>query len=191
MPMPPTTPVPFVARTLLGLALLASACGEGKDARGPLSAREFVLAHDDNRATSALTFPNLTYESLVRLELPPGSHRPLRLRMMAEAAGTVAVTLYENAVLETPGEEIHVITREFVGDDLSSGKDGRWVVEDLRDLRELKGTVWIGVRKVGGAPALWTSAVSGQSYLRDRDPTSAMGLLPVKRTVMVRLEVLP
>ncbi|MES1204839.1 MAG: hypothetical protein ABUS79_02775 [Pseudomonadota bacterium] len=176
----------------LALACAGLACAGGQDAHGPRSSRELILAHDDNRATSSLTFPNLTYESIVRLELPPGPHRPLRLRVMAQAAGTVAIAFYENAVLECPGEEIRVITRELVDDDLSNGKDGRWAVEDLRELPELKGTIWLGVRKVAGAPAIWTSAVvSGQTYLRDRDPTSAMGLLPVKRTPMIRLELLP
>lgn len=75
---------------------------------------------------------------------------------------------------------------------MSNGKDGRWALADLRDRPALTGVVWLGMRKTAGEPALWTSAVvSGQSYLRDRDPKRAMGLLPVKRTPMVRLEFLP
>jgi hypothetical protein len=150
------------------------------------------MAYDDNRATASLVFPSLTYESILRLELPDGKHRPQRLRLQASAPGTLAITLYENDLLESPGEPIFEVTRELVGEDVSNGKDGRWVLADLRDRPELKGVVWIGMRKTAGEPAIWTSAVvSGQSYLRDRDPKKAMGLLPVKRTPMVRLEVLP
>ena len=142
-------------------------------ARNP---RELIFAYDDNHATASLTFPSLTYESIVRFELPPGKHRPLRLRLLAQSSGTVAITIYDNSVFECPGEPIHVITRELLSDDLSNGKDSRWIVEDLQDLPPLKGTLWMGVRKIGGEPSLWTSAVvSGQSYLRDRDPARALG----------------
>jgi hypothetical protein len=179
-------------RRLLTLGVLVVCCAPGPDPLRARNPRELIFGYDDNRATASLAFPSLTYESIVRIELPPGKHRPLRLRLLAHTAGTVTITIYENNVLETPGDPIHVLTRELLPDDLSDGKDGRWVVEDLQDLSPLKGTVWVGVRKVGGEPSLWTSAVvSGQSYLRDRDPNRALGLLPVKRTPMIRLEVLP
>jgi hypothetical protein len=177
---------------LLAAGILASGCAHAPQPTGPHYPRELVLAFDDNRASAVLALPSLTYESIVRFELPAGKHRPLRLRMQAEAAGTVVIALYENSVLESPGETIRELTREIVPDDLSSGRDGRWVVQDLEGVAPLTGTVWIGVRKLAGAPALWTSTiVSGQTYLRDRDPRHALGLLPVKRTPMIRLELLP
>lgn len=183
--------VVFVCR-LVGFVVLVLGCGHGPDPLGTPHSRELILAHDDGRVSASLTFPNLTYESLLRFELPPGKHRPLRLRLMAESAGAIAITFYDNNVLETPGEEIFVINRELVPDDLAGAKDSRWVVQDLRDVPPLQGVVWIGVRKVGGAPSIWTSSVvSGQTYLRDRNPASGMGLLPVKRTPLIRLEVLP
>ncbi len=177
---------------LLTIGCLTIACAHGPDPLRPRNPRELVFAYDDNHATTSMAFPNLTYESLLRFELPSGKHRPLRLRLQAQSAGTVAITIYDNSVLECPGESIHVIVRDFLPDDLSNGKDSRWIVEDLQDLPPLTGILWIGIRKVGGEPALWTSAVvSGQSYLRDRDPSRALGVLPVKRTPMLRLEVLP
>lgn len=170
----------------------AGGCGPAALPPGARISRELVFAHDDNRGTANLTFPNLTYESILRFELPAGKHRALRLRLMAEAAGTIAITFYENSPLECPGDEVGVITRELLKDDLSNGKDGRWAVEDLSSLPPLETVVWVGLRKVGGTPSLWTSSVvSGQVYLRDRDPSHGLGLLPVKRTPMVRLEVLP
>ena len=173
------------------LAAAAAGCGHGADA-ATAAPREFVMAYDDNRATASLVFPSLTYESILRLELPDGKHRPDRLQLQAAAPGTLAITVYENDLLESPGEPIFEVTRELVGEDVSNGKDGRWVLADLRDRPELKGVVWIGMRKMAGEPAIWTSAVvSGQAYLRDRDPKKSMGLLPVKRTPMVRLAVRP
>jgi hypothetical protein len=177
-------------RALAILLILVCNCAH-QDTGGAHHPRELVFAQDDNRATAGLTFPNLTYESILRLELPPGEHRPLRLRLMAATAGTIAITFYENAVLECPGEEIRSVTRELSSDDVSNGSDGRWAVEDLRELPALKGVVWIGVRKVAGAPSIWTSAVVGHAYWRDRDPRNDLGVLPVKRTPMVRLETLP
>ena len=35
------------------------------------------------------------------------------------------------------------------------------------------------------------SVVSGQAFIRNNDPQSPMGLLPSKRTPMLRLEVAP
>lgn len=177
-----------------GLLIAAGAlagCGHTADA-GPGHSRELVLSYDDNKPNASLVFPTTTYESILRLELPEGKHRPQRLRLQASAAGTVAIVVYENDLLESPGEPIFELTRELVAEDVSNGKDGRWALADLRDRPELKGVIWIGLRKTAGDPAIWTSAVvSGQAYLRDRDPKKAMGLLPVKRTPMVRLEVLP
>src|SRR6185436_3155873 len=112
---------------LLGaIAVGAATGGCGPADAGPRTPREFVLSYDDNHPSASLTFPSLTYESILRVELPEGKHRPLRLRMQAAAAGTVAITLYENDLLESPGEPIFELTRELAAADLSTGKDGRW-----------------------------------------------------------------
>jgi hypothetical protein len=176
----------------IGVLGLALGCGQSDLPRSGYP-RVLVLAYDDNHATASLTFPNLTHESIVRFELPAGPHRPVQLRLLAQSAGTIAITFYDNAVLESPGEEIHVRLRELVAEDLSNGKDGRWVIENLQDLPALRRTIWIGIRKVGGTPSIWTSpVVSGQTYFRDRNHANASAwLLPVKRTPMLRLEVLP
>jgi hypothetical protein len=175
----------------LTVLLMAVGCGHAADAAAS-NPREVVLSYDDNKATASLVFPSLTYESVLRLELPEGKHRPQRLRLQAASEGTLVITVYENDLLESPGEPIFEVTRELVKEDVSNGKDGRWALADLRERPQLQGVVWLGLRKTAGAPAVWTSSViSGQAYLRDRDPQRAMGLLPVKRTPMVRLEVLP
>jgi hypothetical protein len=50
----------------------------------------------------------------------------------------------------------------------------------------------VGVHKLGGTPMIWASSVvSGQAFVRNNDPGNPMGLLPTKRTPMLRLEIAP
>jgi hypothetical protein len=172
------------------LLATAGACGHNGPAH-PRDLRALLLTFDDNRGSAALTFPTLTYEALVRFNPPAGKHRPWRLWLLAQAPGTIAVSLYKDTVFDAPGELLDTFTRKLEASDASTGGDGRWLVEDLQDLDVIEGTVWVGVRKLEGAPALWTSAAGGQSFLRDRDQTKGLGILPVKRTPMIRLELAP
>jgi hypothetical protein len=175
--------------------LLAAVAGVGCAAHPPpltKSLREVVLAYDDAHASGTMAFPNPTYESVVRFEIPQGEHQPLRLRFQAEAPGQVEITIYDSSVLETPGSPLCVRTRDIGKEDVSDGKDGRWVIENLDELKPFKGVVWVGVHKTGGEPTLWASpVVSGQVFIRNNDPGNPMGLLPTKRTPMLRLELAP
>ena len=156
------------------------------------SSRELVMAYDDNRARDVIAFPTTTFETVTRFDLPAGEHHPLRLRFLAAAAGALAITLYQGTPLETLGDPIVSVTRSLETADLSDGKDGRWVVEELDDARPLKGVIWIGVRKASGQPTLWSSGVtSGQSFIRNSDPQNLMDLLPTRRGPMLRLELVP
>jgi hypothetical protein len=184
--------------TLLSLASTAAAlAGAGCGSAPPPGARsgasrELVIGYDDARATGTMAFPSNTYESVVRFELPGGEHRPLRLLLQAEAAGTLEITFYESTPLETPGGVIRTVSRDLAKEDLSDGKDGRWVVEELGDMKPMKGVVWVGVRKRGGEPTIWASSVSsGQAFIRNTDPQNLMSLLPTRNTPMIRLEVAP
>ena len=175
-------------------ALLATlpACASSGPPSAKQAAREIVMAYDDARSTGTMAFPTVSYESVVRFQLPDGEHKPLRLRFQAEAPGQLEITIYDSTLFETPGEPIHKVTRDLAREDLSDGKDGRWVVEDLVDVKPLKGVVWVGVHKLGGTPTIWASSVvSGQAFVRNNDPSNPMGLLPTKRTPMLRLEVAP
>jgi len=182
-------------RAHVGVLLLSVTAGCGTStaaAVGSKSSRELVMAYDDARATGTLAFPSTTYESVVRFQLPEGEHRPLRLRLQAEAQGKLEITIYDSTPLETPGEPLRTVSCDLAREDLSDGKDGRWVVEDLVDMRPIKGIVWVGVRKAAGEPTIWASSVvSGQAFVRNNDPQNFMGLLPTKRTPMIRLEVSP
>jgi hypothetical protein len=184
----------MVGKTVVGLGMTFLYLGGCASAPPPAtrSARELVIAYDDSRASGTMAFPTPSYESVVRFQLPDGEHRPLRLRFQAEAAGQLEISIYESTVLETPGEALHTFKRDLDREDLSDGKDGRWVVEDLVDMKPLKGVVWVGVRKTNGMPTIWASSVvSGQVFVRNNDPQNPMGLLPTKKTPMLRLEVAP
>jgi len=183
----------MIARLVaLGSVVGGAACGHAPAGDPGAPNREVVLSFDDNRPSAQLSFANLTYESLIRYELPPGKHTPLRLRALVATAGTLQVTLYANSLLESPADPIHTLTWNLTDSDVSSGKDGLWLVSDLHALGPMEGVIWVGLRKVGGEPTVWTStAVSGQTFLRDRSPGNGMGILPVKRTPLVRLEVSP
>jgi len=150
------------------------------------------MAYDDARATGTMAFPTPTYESVVRFQLPAGEHKPLRLRFQAEAAGQLEITIYDSTLFETPGDALMKVTHDLSADDLSNGQDGRWVVEDLVAMKPVKGVIWIGVHKIAGTPTIWASSVvSGQAFVRNNDPANPMGLLPTKRTPMLRFEVEP
>jgi hypothetical protein len=176
----------------LALATAVVSAGCASSGSLPTSSRELVMAYDDARATGSLAFPSETYESVVRFQLPDGKHKPLRLRFQAEAPGKIEINIYGSTLLETPGPAIRTLTHELSKDDISDGRDGRWVVEGLDDLQPLQGIVWVGVRKTDGKPSIWACNVtSGQAFMRDNNPQNPMGLIPTRRTPMLRLEVAP
>jgi hypothetical protein len=159
---------------------------------GGQSSRELLLGAEDGRAAGTIAFPSMTYESVTRFELPSGAHQPLRLRLQAAAPGVLTITVYAGTPLESPGEVILSMTRSLEPADVSDGRDGRWVVEGLDNMKRLEGVVWIGVRKAGGQPALWASGASSvQAFLRNDDPHNPIDLLPTKRAPMLRLEIAP
>jgi hypothetical protein len=180
-------------RALALATLVATAgCASSSSASLPPASRELVMAYDDARATGSLAFPSETYESVVRFQLPEGQHQPLRLRFQAEAPGKIEINIYGSTPLETPGPPLRTITYELSKADISDGRDGRWVVEGLEDLQPLAGIVWVGVRKTDGKPSIWACNVtSGQAFMRDNNPQNPMGLIPTRRTPMLRLEVAP
>jgi hypothetical protein len=176
---------------LLAVLAASSACAS-TTATLPTSSRELVMAYDDARATGPLAFPTETYETVVRFQLPDGPHKPLRLRFQAEAPGKIEINIYGSTLLETPGDAIRTFTHELSKADLSDGRDGRWVVEELAGGQPLQGTVWVGLRKTEGKPSIWACSVtSGQAFMRDNNPQNPMGLIPTRRTPMLRLEVAP
>ena len=158
----------------------------------PRSAVEIVMAYDVGRPDAPLALPTASHESIVKFELPAGEHKLLRVRAQAAAAGRLEYTLYADTPLDAPGEILHKVGRDVGPTDVSDGKDGRWIVDDLGELPARTGVLWLGVRRVGGDATLWScKGDSGRAFLRNTDPHNTMGLLPVQRTPVLHLEVAP
>lgn len=149
-----------------------------------------VLAYDNGTAAGTMAFPSTAYESVIRFQLPPGMHYPRRIKLQVGAEGAVEVTVYEDSPLEMPGQPLYRFTRAVAKTDVSNGSDARWVIQEIEGDQRISGAVWIGLRKADGSPTIWTSAVrSDQVYMRDTAPGRAMGLMPARRTPMIRLEI--
>ena len=172
---------------------LALGCGSAP-APALHAARELIMAYDDARATGTVAFPTPTYESVVPLPAPR-RRAPARCGcgFRPRPPGSWRSPSTTARVLETPGDADPQLTRDLADGGLSDGKDGRWVVEDLVDLKPLKGVVWVGVHKVGGdADASGPAASSrGRRSCATTIRSNPMGLLPTKRTPMLRLELAP
>lgn len=176
--------VAMVATVFYGCATAASP--------GSTTGACVLLAFDDGKVEGTVSFPHLNHESVVRFELPPGEHRLRRVWLQPTGAGTLRWFLYDQTPLEGPGNVLREGTLVVSPKDVSDGRDGRWVYEDLSAVDAQSGVVWLGLRKADGDPSLSASRRdSGQYFVRSFDPKSPMNLMPVRRTPMVRLEIAP
>ena len=151
-----------------------------------------LLAHDDGRTEGSLTFPTMHHEGVVRFELPPGEHRLRRLWLQATAAGTIHWAIYDQTAMEGPGNVLNEGSLVVTAKTVSTGHDNLWLYEDLSALPAREGVVWLGLKRTDGEPAIATSRIdAGQYFLRSFDPSSPINLMPVKRTPLVRLEIVP
>jgi hypothetical protein len=174
------------------LVVLAASCAAAPPPPASSSAATVLLAHDDGRVDGALSFPSLRHESLIRFELPPGEHQLRRLWLQPTAPGTVRFAFYDQTPLEAPGQLLHEGTIVIPMPAVSSGKDGRWLYQDLANLPAQKGVLWLGLKRTEGEPAIAASRIdTGQYFLRSDDPANPVELRPVRRTPLVRLEVSP
>jgi hypothetical protein len=179
-----------VCRVVLPLALGTGACAHPPAPGGP--SQSILLACENGKPESPVSFPDLYHESLLRFDLPPGSHRLVRLWIQASGDGELRWAIYQSNSLEGPGPLVREATRPIGGPSSSSGRDGRWFIEDLAGTPSQTGVVWVGVKKAAGEPGVWANhADCGNYFVRSNDPKSPLGLLPVKRNPHVRLEIEP
>lgn len=170
--------------TLVGCAVSAAPTGSAT------SSSRILLAYDDGRAEGSIAFPDMYYETVVRFELPPGEHRVARLWLQAASPGTIRLSFYEQTALDTPGAVVFERPREVRSEEVTNGRDGRWLVEDVSDLPPSEGIVWLGIKRVAGEPTIAASNLPSKSYfVRSTDPKNPLDLLPVKRTPLVRIEL--
>ena len=169
---------------------LLAACATTPPPSGALP--RVLLELDDGRAESPISFPTSSHEAMIRFELPSDALRPARVWLRPAGAGTYRIVLYAPNPLEGPGEPITEVNAVVADGVVSSGKDARWIVTELGDVSPRKGLLWLGVRKVDGDPALWSSSRdAGHYFIRNDDPKNRIELLNVRRTPLVRLELVP
>jgi hypothetical protein len=175
------------------VALTASGCAGMSAAGGAAGVGpRTYLTYDDGRAEGVISFPNATFESLMRFEMPPGEHRVQRLWFQAAGPGTFEVTLYETGPLDGVGTAVHRLKQDVAKDWISEGRDGRWIVVDVSNAPSRKGAIYIGFKRAAGTAALWATPLdSGQYFIRNEDPQNHIEMLPVRRTPLVRLELAP
>lgn len=182
----------FRRSLLLVVAVVSAGCAAASSTEKTDKPPGLVLAYDNGTASGTMAFPSTAYESVIRFQLPPGMHHPRRIKLQAGAEGAVEVTVYEDSPLEMPGQPLYRFTRAVAKTDVSNGSDARWVIQEIQGDQRISGAVWIGLRKADGTPTIWTSSTrSDQAYMRDTDPGRAMGLIPARRTPMIRLELEP
>lgn len=169
--------------TLLGV----SACSAPAIVRGgPCT----LLTYGDGRAQSVLAFPDSVYEALIRFDLPAGAKAPSRLWYRPATPGALQITVYASSGLDGPGEALLQTQRDIGEGAAGDAFGGRWMVEDL-DSGKLgsQATLWVGFKKVSGAPGLWSSDKdAGHYYIRSLDPARHIPLVPVRRAPVVQLQ---
>jgi hypothetical protein len=178
-------------RSLVGGALLAvlSGCAHAPStvAAGP----RLELQLDDGTASERPLTPNQTFEMLMRFEPRLPSWRLRRLRFLLAQAGTLAFTFYGDGADGHPGAPLLRVERSYDPQLVSTGKDGRWVVEEL-DAPPGTGAFWLGIHAPGGGDArLWASSNRAAVYQRDPDPATPFSSTKIPRTPIVRIEVAP
>ncbi len=164
-------------------------CKHGPEIRSYARTLEMVL--DNGRASERPLTPPSTFEMLLRYDPQLSGYKPLAMRFLLAHSGHLIFTIYENSAQERPGKVLKVIDGEYDPSLISSGKDGKWVLEQL-GLPMQKGPIWIGIHAVGGDdPRLWASSNESSAYQRDPDPATPFDSTRIRRTPMVRLDVLP
>jgi hypothetical protein len=173
------------------IALALCACGApiAPSAGGPRT----LLSYGDNQPQSVLAFPDVSYEALIRFDVPQGGVPPVRLWYRPASPGGLQITFYESSRLDGPGRPLWETRRDVPPEASGPAASGRWITEELGDA-PLKGQdiLWVGFRKLAESPGLWCSDKdAGHYYMRSSDPARHVALVPVRRTPLVQLEFVP
>ncbi len=173
------------------LALLVVAgCAHAPEPRveGPL----LELQLDDGHPAERPLTPDRAFEILLKLDPALPAWRPVRLRFLLAQPGHLVFTLYKEGADGHPGEALFALDRRYDAALVSTGQDGRWVVEELPS-EPRRGPIWLGIAAPGdgGDPRLWASSNTSQVFARDPDPAAPFAASKQPRTPMIRLEVAP
>ncbi|HZS42483.1 MAG TPA: hypothetical protein VFF06_36885 [Polyangia bacterium] len=175
----------------LVLVLAITGCAHANPARTLPQTPLVELQLDDGRASERPLTPNQTFEVLMRFEPGLAEWNVKRLRFLLAQPGRIAFTLYAEGPDGRPGRALASFQHDYDGALVSTGKDGRWVVEEL-DVPEGRGPLWIGYWSASGDARLWASSnATGAVFQRDADPQTPLASTRIPRTPMLRVEVAP
>jgi hypothetical protein len=182
----------------IGLLAIA-ACRHAPEMRTPGPSVEVAL--DDGQAAEKPLTPARTFEVLMKIDPGLPAYVPRRMRFLLAQGGHVIFTLYGTGPDGGPGATLCEIDRIYDPTMISSGKDGKWVVEELTipgPNRVQRTPVWVGIHGPAGGtvsandPRLWASShSSGLVFQRDPDPATPLSSTAIPRTPLLRVEVEP
>jgi hypothetical protein len=181
----------FAAAAALAAAAAAAGCAHAPEPRSDGPTLEIAL--DDGHAAERPLTPDRAFELLMRFDPALPAWRPLRLRFLLAQPGHLVFTFYKEGADGRPAEALGAVERHYEPALVSTGKDGRWVIESL-SLGVLHGPIWLGVSAPGGGgdPRLWASSTASDAVrMRDPDPAAPFSSTKIPRTPMARLEVAP
>lgn len=174
----------------IALSLLVAGCAHAPAARPAPSGPTLELQLDDGHASERPLTPNQTFEVLMRFDPGLPQWTPRRLRFLLAQPGHLFFTLYAEGADGHPGRALAGFDRVYDASLVSTGRDGRWVIEEL-ELAPQRGPLWIGFHSPGGDVRLWASSNSAAVYMRDPDPAAPFQSTRIPRTPMLRVEVAP
>ena len=188
-----------MSRLLLPVTAALWACAHASAPRVPGPSMEVAL--DVGTPSERPLTPGRAFEVLMKFDPGLPAYVPRRFRFLLAQGGHIVFTLYGTTGDGGPGSRLVEIDRLYDPAMASSGKDGRWIVEEVTlppDRRVQRGPLWIGFHgPVGGGgggndPRLWAcSHDSGLVFQRDPDPATPLSSTRIPRTPTLRVEVEP
>ena len=179
-------------RGLIVACAALAGCGGSQAMRLDGPTVEVML--DEGRAAERPLTPGQPFELLMRFDPRLPAWHPLALRFLLAQPGRIVFTIYGVTGEGNPGAAQKTIERSYGPELISSGTDGKFVVEDLTSLPEQRGPIFLGIynpEKEGDARLWATSNDSGAVFQREADPTVPLSQTRVKRTPVVRLSARP
>ncbi len=151
------------------------------------------VALDDGHASERPLTPSKTFELLMRFDPALPLYQLRRMWLSLAQPGRMTVSIYNSTKDGEPGEAIFSMDRTYDPSLISTGQDGKWVIETF-DLPPQHAALWVGLSSPGGGndPRLWASSNDSVAvFMRDPDPSTPLSATKVPRTPLLRLEFSP
>jgi hypothetical protein len=177
---------------LAAACALALGCAHGKAVH--IDGPSVEVALDEGRPSERPLTPGQPFEFLIRIDPRLSEYHLVELRFQLAQPGHLVFTLYAITGEGNVGGPLKTIDRTYGPEMISSGDDGKFVVEDLSDAQVQHGPIFVGIyspEKESDARLWATSNDSGSVFQREADPTVPLSQTRLKRTPIVRVRVRP